>query len=169
MGVVFTKTRKGQEEIETKAGGLSPRVRRVLIFVDGKRTVDDLRGMLQSDDLQHTLGMLEEEGYIEVGAVTDADGRAAVPDAPLPPVTAFRELPAELDKERLQKARNFMINTLNHFVGPLGANPVLENIYRCHDHEGLRGVYDAWYHAIVMSREGKRQAETLRAKLLEVI
>ena len=36
MGVVFAKTRKGQDEIATKAGGLSPRVRRVLIFVDGK-------------------------------------------------------------------------------------------------------------------------------------
>ena len=56
MGIVFAKTRKGQDEIATKAGGLSPRVRRVLIFVDGKRTVDDLRSLLQSDDLQHTLG-----------------------------------------------------------------------------------------------------------------
>jgi hypothetical protein len=65
MGIVFAKTPKGQDEVATRSGGLSPRVRRVLIFVDGKRTVDDLRGMLQSDDLQHTLGMLEEEGYIE--------------------------------------------------------------------------------------------------------
>ena len=69
MGVVFAKTPKGHEEITSKAGGLTPRVRRALIFVDGKRTVDELRGMLQSDDLQHTLGMLEEEGYIAVGAV----------------------------------------------------------------------------------------------------
>ena len=37
MGVVFAKTQKGQEEITTKAGGLTPRQRRVLIFVDGKR------------------------------------------------------------------------------------------------------------------------------------
>ena len=62
MGVVFAKTPKGHEEITAKAGGLTPRVRRVLIFVDGKRAVDELRGLLQSDDLQHTLGMLEEEG-----------------------------------------------------------------------------------------------------------
>ena len=46
MGVVFAKTRKGQDEIATKAGGLTPRVRRVLIFVDGKRSVDEVRGML---------------------------------------------------------------------------------------------------------------------------
>ena len=66
MAVIFAKTRKGHAEIETRAGGLNPRVRRVLIFVDGKRPVEELRGMLQSDDLQHTLGMLEEEGFIEM-------------------------------------------------------------------------------------------------------
>src|SRR5262245_23975227 len=113
MGVVFAKTSKGQEEIETKAGGLTPRVRRVLIFVDGKRSVDDLRTMLLSDDLQHTLGILEEEGYIEVATVTGAVGTAPAPAVPLPPVTAFRELPEESDPISLQKARNFMLNTLN--------------------------------------------------------
>ena len=65
MGVVFVKTQKGHDEIATKAGGLSPRVRRILIFVDGKRSVEELRSMILADDLQHTLGMLEEEGYIE--------------------------------------------------------------------------------------------------------
>ena len=57
MGAIFAKTGKGQAEITTKAGGLTPRVRRVLIFVDGKRSVDELRTMLTADDLQHTLGM----------------------------------------------------------------------------------------------------------------
>lgn len=169
MGVVFAKTRKGQEEIETRAGGLSPRVRRVLIFVDGKRTVDDLRAMLQSDDLQHTLGMLEEDGYIEVGAVTSSAGTAPPPTAPLPPVTAFRELPAETDPVALQKARNFMVNTLNVFVGTLGASSLLNRLDQCRDHAELRALFNEWYHAIVMSREGKREAEALRAKLLEVI
>lgn len=169
MGVVFTKTQKGHEEIETKSHGLSPRVRRALIFVDGKRTVDDLRSMLQSDDLQHTLGVLEEEGYIEVATVINATGQATAPAEPLPPINAFRNLPTESDPVALQKARNFMLNTLNAFVGSLGASSLLERIDQCHDHAGLRTLFDEWYHAIIMSREGKREAEALRAKLLEVI
>jgi hypothetical protein len=169
MGVVFAKTRKGQDEIATKAGGLSPRVRRVLIFVDGKRSVDELRGMLQSDDLQHTLGMLEEVGYIEVVSVTDVTGKSAAPQAPLAPITAFGELPASLDPVRLQQARNFMTNTLNAFVGALGTSSLLDRIEQAAGHAELRAQYDEWYHAIVMSREGKREAEGLRAKLLAVI
>lgn len=169
MGVVFAKTPKGHDEITTKAGGLSPRVRRVLIFIDGKRTVDDLRGMLQSDDLQHTLGMLEEEGYIELGGVTTATGKTVAPQAPLASITAFEELPDGSDPVRLQKARNFMTNTLNAFVGALGNSSLLDRIERASSHADLRALYDEWYHAIVMSREGKREAEGLRSKLLAVI
>ena len=169
MGVVFAKTQKGQEEITTKAGGLTPRQRRVLIFVDGKRSVDDLRGMLQADDLQHTLGMLEEDGYIAVSSVVTAQGKVSAPAAPLPSVTAFGDLPAEPDPLRQQQARNFMINTLNTFVGSLGASSLLDRIDQAHGHAGLRALYDEWYHAMVMSREGKREAEALRGKLLQVI
>ena len=47
MGAIFAKTRKGQQEIETRSGGLHPRVRRTLIVVDGKRSVDELREIKQ--------------------------------------------------------------------------------------------------------------------------
>lgn len=166
MAVAFAKTPKGHDEISTKAGGLTPRQRRVLIMIDGKRTIDELRSMLQADDLQHTLGMLEEDGYIEIGGDT---GKAGVPPGPLPSITAFGELPATPDPVRMQQARNFMMNTLNAFVGALGTSSLLDRIENAQDHGALRQLYDEWYHAIVMSREGKREAESLRSKLLAVI
>ena len=169
MGVVFAKTPKGQDEIATKAGGLTPRVRRVLIFIDGKRTVDDLRGMLQSDDLQHTLGLLEEAGYIELRCLNGPGGQPVALQAQLPSITAFRDLPAATDPVDLQRARNFMTNTLNAFNGALGTSSLLDRIEAARDHAGLRLLYDEWYHTIVMSRDGKREAEALRSKLLQVI
>ena len=168
MGVVFVKTRKGQEEMEKRTGGLTPRVRRALILVDGKRTVDDLRSLTAADDLTHTLGALEEDGYIEVGGVKGADG-IVMPSQPLPAITAFREMAGESDPLSLAKARNFMTNTLNVFVGALGTSSLLDRIEKSRTHTELRAVYDEWYHAIVSSRDGKREAESLRTKLLEVI
>ena len=165
MGIVFSKTQKGHNEISTKAGGLTPRQRRVLIMIDGKRTVEELRGMLQADDLQHTLGLLEEDGHIELAASVDQP----IPAGPLPSITAFGELPANPDPIRLQQARNFMMNTLNAFVGALGTSSLLDKIENAENHAALRLLYDEWYHAIVMSREGKREAEALRSKLLAVI
>ena len=169
MGVVFAKTARGHDEIVRKSGELTPRQRRVLIFVDGRRTVEELRGMLLSDDLQHTLGHLEEAGYIELAAIAEAGGTTRPAPAALPPVGAFSELPLAADPDRLQKARNFMLNTLNAFVGTLGATSLIERIDRADGHAGLRALYDEWYHAIVMSRDGRREAEALRARLLAVI
>jgi hypothetical protein len=169
MGVIFAKTPKGQSEITTKAGGLTPRIRRVLICIDGKRTVDELRGMLQADDLQHTLGLLEEDGYIEVAGARNEAGQALPTKTPLPAITAFSQLPEPPDPLRQQQARNFMINTLNTFVGSLGASSLLDRLDQAQGHAGLRALYDEWYHAIVMSRDGKREAEALRTKLLQVI
>jgi hypothetical protein len=168
MAVIFAKTRKGHAEIETRAGGLNPRVRRVLIFVDGKRPVEELRGMLQSDDLQHTLGMLEEEGFIEMTGVAGPAGAQPV-DAALPPLVAFRLHPPGDDPVRLQQARNFMLNTLNAFVGALGTSSLQDRIETARNQADLRSLFDEWYHAIVSSRNGRREAEHLRGKLLEVI
>lgn len=166
MAVVFAKTPKGQEEVVAKSGGLTPRQRRVLIMVDGKRSVEELRTMLLADDLQNTLGLLEE---LELIAVTSAGGTPVTAAQSLPPITAFSPLPADTDPLRLQMARNFMVNTVNTFVGALGASSLLDRLAKADGHAGLRALYDEWYHAIVSSRDGRREAEALRSKLLQVI
>lgn len=169
MSVIFAKTLKGYEEIEKRAAGFSPRVRRVLIFVDGKRTVEDLRGLLQSDDLEHTLGMLEEEGYIGMVETTGADGVRLAPPPPQPALTAFRLHPPGDDPQRLRKARNFMVNTLNTFIGAVGTSSLQDRIDAAPSPAALRELFDEWYYAIVSSRDGRREAEQLRRLLLEVI
>lgn len=168
MAVIFAKTDKGQAEIANRSGGLSPRVRRVLIFVDGKRPVEALRDMLQHDDLQHTLGLLEEEGFIEMAGRSGADGVRA-PLQASPSTTAFRQHPPGDEVLRLQQARNFMQNTVNAFVGAVGTSSLQDRIAAARDQEALRQLFDEWYRAIVSSRDGRRQAEHLRGKLLDVI
>ena len=168
MGVIFSKTRKGHDEIENRSGALSPRVRRVLIFVDGKRSVEDLRGMLQSDDLQHTLGMLEEDGFIEMSGPASALSSGA-PVASQASVTAFRLHPPGDDPVRLQQARNFMLNTIRTFVGALGTSSLQDRLEAARTHADLRALFDEWYHALVTSRDGRREAEHLRSKLLEIL
>lgn len=170
MAVLFTKTQKGYSEIEHRGAGLSPRARRVLIFIDGKRSADDLRQMVNADDLTHTLGLLEEEGYIELLASQDAAGQTKTVSAGqvLPSITAFRDL-SETDAMSLAKARNFMNNTVNVFAGSFGTSSLIDHIQKAQSHEDLRAVFDDWYYVIISSRDGKREAESLRAKLLEVI
>ncbi|NMG42723.1 hypothetical protein GPA22_03110 [Aromatoleum toluvorans] len=169
MGVVFAKTAKGQEEFVSRSGGLSPRVRRVLILVDGRRTVSELRELVAADDLTHTLGSLEELGMIEVSRPESASAAGQEPVEPLPSITAFRELPAARNARELEMARNFMINTLKNFCSLYGPISLMSNINSADSHEGLRDLYPEWYRLIVDSRSGRRRAEDLRNDLLKVL
>ena len=164
MSAVFVKTSKGVEEIESRRGGLTPRVRRVLILIDGKRRVEDIREMAVADDLTHTLGVLEESGYIElVAPVADKAGRS------LPSITAFRELPANPDPKEMAMAANFIMNTLKTFCGPATHLTIYEAVTKARNPEELRLQFAPWYSAIVATRDGRRRAEELRSQLLKVI
>jgi hypothetical protein len=77
MSDIFRKTTLGYEEIVSRVNGLAPRLRRCLIIVDGKRTMIELMGMLQGEDISPLIQTLEIEGYIElIGNSTSGPQRA---------------------------------------------------------------------------------------------
>lgn len=168
-GVVFAKTARGHDEMAERRGGLSPRVRRVLILVDGKRSVAQLRELALADDLSHTLGRLEEQGYIEPVKVQDASGAGRPVTAPLPSITAFRALSDPPDPAQIEMARNFMLNSLRTFCGQYAHVTLMATINAARSHEELRLLYPDWYRHIVDTRQGRRRAEDLREQLLRVI
>lgn len=76
MSIIFRKTAKGVHEIETREHRLPPRLRNVLILVDGRRDVATLRGLVpqQVDDV---LNMLVEQAFIEAAGQAAPAPRAA--------------------------------------------------------------------------------------------
>ena len=166
MSVTFAKTQKGLEAIALRAGGLTPRERRVLIMIDGKRTVDEIQGMALADDLSHTLGLLEENGFIELPQQALP---ATVANGGLPAVTTFREIPPVPNPKDLDMAKNFIMNTLKTFCGPQTHLSIVEATFAARTHEEIREQFGPWYEAIVETRAGRRRAEELRQQLLKVI
>ena len=166
MTAVFAKTPQGQDEITRRAGGLTPRVRRVLILIDGKRSQDELRVMAQCEDLPQVLQDLQTQGYV---ATIGQQAQSVAMREPHFDTQIFRVLPASPEPLQQQQARNFMINTLKTFVGTVGTSSLLLRIEAAVDHEELRQLYEEWQRTIVASREGRREIESLRSKLLRVI
>lgn len=167
MSVIFTKTQKGTEEMTHRSGGLTPRVRRVLIMIDGKRSVDDLRAMALADDLSHTLGELEEAGFIEMVKTLETPPPAA--DGGLPAITTFRDIPETPNLKELDMARNFIMNTLKTFCGPATHLSIIEKAFAAKTHEEMREQFAPWFNAILETSAGRRRAEELRSQLLKVI
>lgn len=166
---VFSKTELGRDEMATRSGRLTPRQRRTLIFIDGKNTVADLRSLVSADDLTHTLGMLEEEGFISLTGVKAGSDEIVPTSGPLPPITAFAPLPAQHDPKRHDMARHFMVNSLKTFCGGYSHFNLQADIFNSSNLETLRTYFDLWCHAIQASRDGKRRFEELRSQLLKVI
>ncbi len=61
---MYRKTEKGQAEITTRANRLPPRFRAALIMVDGKRSEDELAGLIPAE-AETTLRWLTDSGFIE--------------------------------------------------------------------------------------------------------
>jgi len=123
MSTLYRKTPKGHEEIETRAHRLPPRQRSALIVVDGKRRLDELRGLIaaQADE---TLQALAEQGFIEVVAdVPAAAGTAAPPPRPTAsgPASEFPPsgLPGQASAD-FDQTRRAAVRALNDELGPAG-------------------------------------------------
>jgi hypothetical protein len=134
-GMTYIKTDKGRAEITERSDALSGLQRRVLIMVDGTRTVNDLGAFVRVGELDGVLAHLQAFGFIES---TDHIAPLLAPAAPgfvqalatEPPRPATS--PEEFEKVR-QQASDFVQERL----GSAG-DPICEAIDRCNNPAELR-------------------------------
>lgn len=159
----YRKTPAGQQEISTRSGALGARARRLLILVDGQRGAAELRTLSGDEHAQDTLQGLIDGGYIEA---TD-EGAHRETDQPARSSAAFAP-PGGQGKD-LQVARDFMMNTLRTFNGPYAKLDLVKRIHASHRAEELRALFDEWLQSVSESRIGRKRADELSARLLEVM
>ena len=84
--LIYAKTPKGVAEVGARGAQLSMVARRVLIMMDGKRTVDDLAIYVRAGEIGAILTQLESEGLAErAGAVAATTVAPQALDEPAPP------------------------------------------------------------------------------------
>jgi hypothetical protein len=62
--LVYSKTSKGVAEVAARSAALSLAARRILIMVDGKRTVAELAVLLKPGEIDDVINALETQGFI---------------------------------------------------------------------------------------------------------
>ena len=121
MPTLFRKTAKGQTEIETRVHRLTPRLRGLLIMVDGKRDLAALSALMpqQADAL---LQELTAQGFIEL--VEAAASAPVAPTAAIAAATATAVAPVvqptapSSSAVEFEKLRRDAVRALTDAVGP---------------------------------------------------
>lgn len=110
--LVYHKSVKGTEAIATRQHGLAPKLRSILILIDGKRSFEDLAKLSQMlGDTEQLLGQLLDQGFIEPGA-------AAAPAAPVSSAPAPLAAAKGHHAVSLTEAQRFAVRRLTDIMGP---------------------------------------------------
>ncbi len=173
---VVAKTATGQDEIKTRARGLSPMLRRLLILVDGKRTGQELAAFVNGHPLDELLDELIQRQCIEVLG-SSAEPFANAPTAPEQPTAhvqgeaALMTLPPPESRSALElaMARNFMTNTVNTIFQPNTRLTLLKAIQACQTSAEARAVYPRWAEAMADSTIGAKRLAEFQDKLFKVL
>lgn len=143
--LVFAKTPKGIVEVSQRTAQLAMTVRRVLIMVDGKRTLEELSVLLRPGEVDTVIGQLEVAGLIQratqnnpIDVPTISGGR----DETMP-VSSVGTNVDDPNPMTLEEAKRRAVRELNDRLGP-DAESLAIRLERCRTIEDFRaGVREA--------------------------
>lgn len=169
---LFRKTPLGHSEIAQRSQGLPALARRLLILVDGAKTLAQLSALsgagAQTDNL---LQALHADGFIEV---TQPDGAANATAQPSP-VTATIPAPAPaapapapaqpaISNAQLQLVKRLMLDSSRDYLGLMGVE-IQARIEQAQDALALRNCLARWSLALRESRQGSQLAAPYLAQV----
>lgn len=146
---VYAKTARGHEEVSMRAYGLTPKQRRVLIMVNGKKDVAAIAAFIPLAELNEALPFLLAERFIaEMAEKSDpaarTDGMAGAAGKP--------EVQAALApiKQMMAAAARLHLGLL--------ASDIVRRIDNAGDPAALQSVAGYWHVAILESKTGSGKA-----------
>lgn len=168
---IFDKTDKGREEIATRKYRLAPRLRTLLVLVDGKQSADDLLKKVAGIGLsEESLSELLNEGHIQIASTVEpapasVSAQPAVMPASEPAAAAESILPE--GENQFVAIYHFYTETIRSTIGLRGYGLQLkvEKAASIDDFRQLRQPYlDA-----VLKAKGNEMARSLRDRLDQLL
>jgi len=121
--LIYVKTPKGAAEVAARSALLTMTTRRVLIMMDGKRTVGELAMLVRPGEIDGIVSQLESAGLAQKAAAAGMDkpaplnGRETAGEAPATlGATVMDE--RELTPITLEEAKRRAVRELNDRLGP---------------------------------------------------
>lgn len=150
---IFFKTEKGKDEIEHRSCGLPFNQRRVLILVDGRSTVAQLRARsVGIPDLEEILEELQRQGLVHVAGA----------EAPDPAASADDGAPAPRNGSAAAGVRERLIGLAGEILGP-DAGKVVRKLREAADsEEGLATCLESCRKVVKLTIDEAKAEELYR-------
>ncbi len=127
---LFGKTVAGREALTIRPAGLGPRLRSLLIMVDGKRNLAEFEKLTGGEaTAAHSLEELLAAGWIEVVGADGLPKQVVAPAVSVPEPAAFQpevsqpvavELAVSVSTLPFSDARRQVVRFINDQLGPMG-------------------------------------------------
>lgn len=154
---VFCKTIKGLDEIAHRMHDLNSRQRRILILIDGHKSIAALSQFLPQQELDDIIPFLVREGFVE----------AQDDSSPFLPLHAgITNEP--VDDSGLRETKDFMISVAHSCLGLL-ASDVIRRIEHVEHASQLDTVIGYWMAALRDSKFGSHLAERYLEQLKKTL
>ncbi|MFC7517693.1 hypothetical protein ACFQUU_22035 [Herbaspirillum sp. GCM10030257] len=178
MSTVFDKTDKGREEIATRKHHLAPRLRSLLVMIDGKHTAEDLLQKVSGIGLtEQNLNDLHEQGFIHAKAetiVTTASGMPVAAEpvtqvAPTASAAANPDVHAVLPEgqSQFEAIYRFYTETIKSTIGLRGYGLQLK-VEKSSSIDEFRQLRQPYLEA-VLKAQGPEMARSLRDRLDQLL
>ncbi|MGH6609862.1 MAG: hypothetical protein ACRECQ_06380 [Burkholderiaceae bacterium] len=145
--IVYSKTPIGIAEISLRSAQLSMTTRRVLIMIDGKRTVDDLSILVKPGEIEGVIESLESGGLIQrvsphqgpldVPTLNGREAEAALPPTISGPTTGGKPEERDASPITLEEVKRRAVRGLNDRLGP-EAEALAIRLEKCRTVEDFR-------------------------------
>ncbi len=152
---IYRKTSAGEQEVVSRQLGLSAKLRRTLILIDGEKTIGALSSLILGMELFPAIVKLEELGLIHSQQNQQLEQAIQVQD-PIQ-VQASRQKPV-LDSIRLNAIKVLMIDSSETLLGIFGKT-LVEKIKVIDDESQLNNTITQWNISLRESKKGQYHAE----------
>jgi hypothetical protein len=171
---VFDKTEKGREEIATRKYHLAPRLRTLLVLIDGKQGKEELLKKVAGLGLgEDSLDELIRNGFIGLTAASQpvAAPQPATPSetAAVPATAALPEAEAVLPpgESQFEAIYHFYTETIKSTIGLRGYGLQLK-VEKAASIEDFRALRQAYLEAVLKAK-GNEMARSLRSRLDQLL
>lgn len=169
---IFDKTDKGREEIATRSHHLAPRLRTLLVLIDGKQGIDGLLKKVAGLGLdEHNIAELLEAGFIQELAQAGTEQAAAPAPVPTtnngaePDSSAVPILPE--GENQFEAIYHFYNETIKNTIGLRGYGLQLK-VEKASSIEDFRALRTAYLEAVLKAK-GSEMARSLRDRLDQLL